>query len=363
MNNIEAWIALDLIAHIGPKSVRKLINIYKSPEKILDTPVARIKELGLLNTTQLNSLSKGPDMVRVSDTIKSLKQNQAHALAISDTRYPAILKEIDDPPSVLYIKGSLDDLQPAVSIVGTRSPSHYGREIGYKMAADLSMRGVNIVSGMARGIDRHAHIGALEGLSKTVAVLGSGIDVIYPPEHADLAENIASKGAVITEFAPGTKPDPTHFPRRNRIISGLSTGVIVIEASIKSGAMITARLAGEHGRLIMAVPGMTTNARSQGPHHLIRQGAVLVRNADDVMMEIAPQVIGILKENNTTKTAENNKDDLINHISGEALSIEEIACILDTDIAEATRRVSMLELKGEIVRVEGSRFTSRRCNV
>jgi DNA processing protein len=359
MSTIEAWIALDLLPGIGPRTARKLLEIFQRPEKILDTPVSVIRDLGFLNKAQLEAFASGPDPVRVKEMIRSLGKAGAHELCPDDPAYPSLLKEIEDPPCVLSVKGSLEDLQPALAIVGTRSPSHYGKELAYTLARDLGSLGVSVVSGLARGVDKEAHQGALEGIAKTVAVLGSGIDVMYPPEHEKLAVKIAEKGAVVSEFPPGTIPDSGNFPRRNRIISGLCIGTIVIEASIRSGAMITARLAGEQGRLIMAVPGAVNNVRSQGPHHLIRQGAILVRNAEDIMAEISPQVKSILKDSmQMTKKS----DEIVSLVTGSPLSIEEIARELDLSIPEASRRISVLEINGDLKRIEGNRFTARSAN-
>lgn len=359
MSTIEAWIALDLLPAIGPRTVRKLLERFHSPERILSTPVSLIKESGILNKAQIEALKNGPDEKKVGEVLGALEAAEAYALCLDDPAYPAVLRQIEDPPSVLYVKGSLEDFEPAVAIVGTRSPSHYGKETAFTLARDLSTHGISIVSGLARGIDRQAHLGALDGIAVTVAVLGSGVDTIYPPEHADLSDAIAKKGAVVSEFPPGTKPDARNFPRRNRIISGLSAGVIVIEASLPSGAMITARFAGEQGRLVMAVPGAVTNVRSQGPHHLIRQGATLVQGAQDVIAEIAPQVKGILSD---TEPSLKQQDMIVSLVSGTPLSIEEIARELEVDIPEATRRVSMLELEGAIRRIEGNRFVVRSNN-
>jgi len=339
--------------------VRKLLERFHSPERILSTPVSEIKESGILNKAQIEALRNGPDEKKVGEVLDALEAAEAYALCLDDPAYPAVLRQIEDPPSVLYVKGSLDDFEPAVAIVGTRSPSHYGKDTAFTLARDLSTHGISIVSGLARGIDREAHLGALDGIAVTVAVLGSGVDTIYPPEHADLSDAIAKKGAVVSEFPPGTKPDARNFPRRNRIISGLSAGVIVIEASLPSGAMITARFAGEQGRLVMAVPGAVTNVRSQGPHHLIRQGATLVQGAQDVIAEIAPQVKSILSD---TEPSLKQQDMIVSLVMGTPLSIEEIARELQVDIPEATRRVSMLELEGAIRRIEGNRFVVRSNN-
>jgi len=356
---IEAWIALDLLPAIGPRTAQKLIQIYRTPETILSRPVSELKGLGILNKTQLDSLARGTDDKRVKEVLCKLDSLKAYALCLDDTAYPQILKEIDDPPSVLYVKGSLDDVEPAVAIVGTRYPSHYGKDMAFRLAQSLSAQGISVISGLARGIDAQAHLGALDGVAGTVAVLGSGIDVIYPPEHAKLFESIAAKGAVITELPPGTSPDAKNFPRRNRIISGLCQGVIVVEATLRSGAMITARYALEQGKLIMAVPGNVTNVRAQGTHQLIRQGAVLIQDADDVLSEIAPQIKGVLKKFKPSLTG---ADDILTLVAASPLSIDEIANLLNIDIMEAGRRVSMLELSGAVERIEGNRYTLRSMN-
>lgn len=359
MKRTKAWIALDLMPNIGPKSIQKLLEIFRTPENILAASASDIAGLGFLNKAQQKSLATGVDEKLLSQAIVSLDMHGGHAVGFDDPTYPELLRHIPDPPSVLYIKGDINDLQPAVAIVGTRSPSHYGKDMAYRMARDLSTNGISVVSGLARGIDTHAHTGALEGIAKTVCVLGSGIDTVYPPENKALAISIAQKGAVVSEFPPGTHPDAGNFPRRNRIISALSTGVIVIEAAYKSGALITARLAGEQGKSLMATPGAVTNIRSQGPHHLLRQGAVLVRDAADVIMEIAPQIKGFITDSEETSEG---RDDIIDICSGQALSIENIAHELHCSVSQVTRRISMLELSGKIIKVEGNRFIARRGN-
>ncbi|HOO38692.1 MAG TPA: DNA-processing protein DprA [Deltaproteobacteria bacterium] len=359
MKSTEAWIALDLIPGIGPKTIQKLLEIYHTPADILSAPPSQFNNLSFLNAAQKTALVAGVDEKALANVMETLESHGGHALCLDDPAYPEMLRHIADPPSVLYIKGDLHDLQPAVAIVGTRSPSHYGKDTALRLGRDLSTMGISVVSGLARGIDTHAHQGALQGIAKTVGVLGSGIDAIYPPENKALAEAIAQQGAIVSEFPPGTHPDPKNFPRRNRIISALSTGVIVIEAAYKSGALITARYAGEQGKCLMAIPGAVTNIRSQGPHHLIRQGAVLVRDAADVIMEIAPQVKGFISD--TEKHGE-DRDDIVRACSGQALSIDDIAHELHMTVSEVTQRISMLELSGEIIKVDGNRFIARSGN-
>jgi len=355
MERREAWIALDLIEHIGPRTVTKLLEIFADPLAILNAGTRTLNDLSFLTAQQRAALCAGPDAAALRKVVDRLTEMGAAWVCRDEEAYPSLLKEIPDPPSVLYVRGNLHDIDPAVAVVGTRSPSHYGGEAAFSLSRDLSLRGVSVVSGLARGIDTCAHRGALKGLGKTVAVLGSGIDTIYPPENLALAEEICSQGAVVSEFPPGTGPRPEHFPRRNRIITGLSSGVVIVEATLRSGAMITARHALDQGRLCMAVPGAITNPRSKGPHELLRQGATLVEQADDVLMEIAPQLHGVL-----TRQQPENVGGIIALMDGEPLGIEEIAKVLKTDITETTRMLSMLELKGDIERVAGNRFTRRR---
>ncbi|HOO45944.1 MAG TPA: DNA-processing protein DprA [Deltaproteobacteria bacterium] len=359
MDHTKAWISLSLIDDIGPITARRLLEIFKTPENILGAPISRIKELGILNNAQIKSLTRGADSQEVEQVSRSLDRIGAKAVGMDDPSYPEALRHIDAPPVVLYVRGSISDLQPSVAVVGTRSPSHYGKEMAYAMARDLSTSGISVVSGLARGIDTHAHRGALKGIAKTAAVLGSGIDIIYPPENTDLCEQIAEKGALISEFPPGTRPEAGNFPRRNRIISALSTAVVVIEAAAKSGALITARLAAEQGKMVMALPGAVTDIRSKGPHQLIREGAMLVRDAADVIMEIAPQVKGFIKD--TERTGESGND-IVEACSGRAMCIEDIAQELNITAVKLMPRISMLELSGKIMKVDGNRFIARSRN-
>lgn len=356
MNSTQAWIALDLLPNIGPKTVRRLLQVFGSPQSVFSAPGAEISRLDFLSRVQVDAILAGPDEQRVRHTMETLERTGSMAVCLDDPAYPELLRLIDDPPCVLYSRGTLVDLQPAVAIVGTRSPSLYGKETAFRLARDLSAQGVSIVSGLARGIDREAHLGALEGIAGTVAVLGSGVDIIYPPEHAELASRIGLKGAVVSEFPPGTRPDARNFPRRNRIISGLAQAVIVVEATLRSGAMITARYATDQGKSVMAVPGNVTNMRSQGPHHLIREGAVLIEQAQDVVAEIAPQ-LGIILDQ--LKHAGSQSDEILTMASGSPVTIDEIATHLGIDIKEASRRVSALELSGSLSRIAGNRYTTR----
>ncbi len=356
MDTIRPWIALDILPDVGPKTAQRLLDAFGSPASIFEARKSDLDRLGFLKSQQIASILEGPDESRIESILADLEAAGAHAVCIEDPSYPKGLREIDVPPTVLYVKGVLEELEPAVAIVGTRAPSLYGRQTAFGLARDLSMQGVSVVSGLARGIDREAHMGSLEGISKTVAVLGSGIDVIYPPEHEDLARLVAARGALVSEFPPGTRPDAHNFPRRNRIIAALALATVVVEATVESGAMITARYALEQNRLVMAVPGNVTNIRSRGPHHLIRQGAVLVESARDVIAEIVPAIAGAVCG---LKETSSGTDDILTMASGSPVSIDEIAQALAIDVSEAARRVSALELAGSLRRVAPNRYVAR----
>jgi DNA processing protein len=353
----EDLIALNLIQGIGPASISRLVERFGSAEKVLGLKAGDIRSIDFLKKTQIEAIIKGPESSSVKAAIKTLRDANAYTVCLNDPEYPSLLKQISDPPVLLYIIGDINSVEPAAAIVGTRAPSHYGREISFSLARDLSLRGISVVSGLARGIDTQAHLGALEGISGTVAVLGSGLDKIYPPENRSLAERISASGAIITEYIPGTEPRPENFPRRNRIISGLSNCVIVVEATLNSGAMITARLAVEQGRTCMAVPGAVTNIRSKGPHSLIRQGAVLVESAEDIVAEIAPHLKAILKNNENEPG-----NQLLEFLSARPMSIDEVASELKADVSDVLRDLTMLELGGFISRIDGGRYSIRRKN-
>ena len=353
----EDLIALSLIPGIGHVSLSKLIERFGSAEWVLCLKPSDIRAVDFLKKPQIEALIKGPETSCLREALRILRDINAHTVGLNDSEYPSLLRQISDPPVLLYVIGDMNAIEPAAAIVGTRAPSHYGKDISFSLARDLSLKGISIVSGLARGIDTQAHLGALEGISGTIAVLGSGLDKIYPPENKDLAKRISGNGAIITEYGPGTDPRPENFPKRNRVISGLSDCIIVIEATLNSGAMITARLAAEQGRTCMAVPGAVTNIRSKGPHNLIRQGAVLIESAEDVVAEIAPQLKAILKNNEPKK-----ENKLLEFLSARPMSIDEAASELKADVADVLRDMTMLELGGLIMRIDGGRYAIRRRN-
>jgi DNA processing protein len=282
-----------------------------------------------------------------------------NVLAWNDPLMPPQLLAISDMPPVLWYRGTLDCLaQPAVAIVGSRAASSVAVETAHRLAADLASRGITIVSGLARGVDSAAHRGALD-TGSTIAVLGSGVDHIYPAEHTELAGQIAQKGLVVSEYPPGTLPLPFHFPMRNRLISGLSRAVVVIEASEKSGSLITAGCAAEQGRDVMAVPGNVLSGRNRGGHALIRDGAKIVEGADDIVAELQfaldPQNHRATAASGSGSTS--SDDPVVGRMdSGCAYDLDELAAVSGLDAPRLLPRLADLELRGLIRRIGGGRF-------
>ena len=281
------------------------------------------------------------------------------ALSPGDLRYPTALAAIHDPPSTLWVKGHADALRaPAVAIVGSRAASPYALEVARRLGADLARRGVTVVSGMARGVDSAAHRGALDGDGVTLAVLGCGLDIVYPREHAALAGRICERGALISEFPEGTPPYKGNFPQRNRIISGLSLAVVVVEAAEGSGSLITADFAMEQGRAVLAVPGNVLGGRNYGAHALLRDGAKLVECADDILEEL-PLVISGSKESSKANPA--SQDPVLRRMTeGESYDLDELSHLSGLDRVRLLPRLLELELGGAVRRIEGGRFVRFR---
>jgi DNA processing protein len=288
------------------------------------------------------------------------------AVPRGDIRFPTALAAIHDPPQTLWVRGDVEVLRaPAVAIVGSRTASPYALEVARRLGADLARRNVAVVSGMARGVDSAAHRGALEADGITIAVFGCGVDVIYPPEHRALAQRIAERGALVSEFAPGMPPLKFNFPQRNRIISGLSLAVVIVEAADGSGSLITADFALEQGRAVLAVPGNVLGGRNYGAHALLRDGAKLVECADDILEELPPGIgdrgseISSAKEPRTVKPA--SQDPVLRSMDeGDAYDLDEIAERSGLDRMKLLPRLLELELAGAVRRVDGGRFVRFR---
>jgi DNA processing protein len=288
------------------------------------------------------------------------------AISRGDLRFPAALDAIHDPPETLWITGDIDAVRaPSVAIVGSRAASPYALEVARRLGADLARRNVAVVSGLARGVDSAAHRGALEGGGVTIAVFGCGVDVIYPPEHRALAARIAERGALVSEFPPGTPPLKAYFPQRNRIISGLSLAVVIVEAAEGSGSLITADFAMEQGRTVLAVPGNVLGGRNVGAHALLRDGAKLVECADDILEELPLGIrdwgLGISTPRESGRLNSASHDPVLRSMEeGESYDLDEISDRSGVDRMKLLPRLLELELAGAVRRIEGGRFVRFR---
>lgn len=288
---LESWLILNQISVIGPVRFKKLLDFFGTAEKVLSASAADLTHAEGIEEQTARTIVAERGKIDVQKEIKTARDNGAEIIAAFMDEYPQTLKTIYDYPPVLYVKGRIKESDAvAVAVVGTRKITSYGKIACERLAKDLSAAGITIVSGLARGVDMVAHKAAVEGNGRTIAVLGNGLMHHYPPENRKLEEKISENGAVISEFSMNTKPDRQNFPRRNRLISGLSLGVVVVEADEKSGSLITAKYAAEQGRDVYAVPGNIFSKYSKGAHLLIKQGAGLAETADDIIAGI-----GVLK--------------------------------------------------------------------
>ena len=291
-NETISLIHLNLIQGVGLKTVQILRDVFGSAERALQATPDELKKNNQLSPTICDLLTHKPVLYPIERELELINKYGCQVITLYDAAYPSHLKQIDTPPLVLYVKGELvpeDAL--SISFVGSRNAKDYGRKVSYRLSYQLAQRGLTVVSGFAKGIDTSAHRGAFEAGGRTIAVMGNGLSLIYPATNKDLAEKITESGALISEFPMDAKPKPRNFPRRNRIISGLTLGTVVVEASNRSGALITARLAGEQGREVFAVPGEIFSELSTGTHKLINNGAKLINTVDDLLNELPPYVL------------------------------------------------------------------------
>ncbi|MDO8283006.1 MAG: DNA-processing protein DprA [Thermodesulfovibrionia bacterium] len=296
MSDLKNYLALALLPDIGMVLGRRLMSVFGSPEKIFCASHNDLKKVENIGENRAKSITEF-NWERVDQEIKKAEENNITLLCIEDDAYPASIKLFHDAPFVLYVKGEIkEEDKYAVGVVGSRNATSYGRLVAEKMSFSLAKFGLTIVSGMAMGVDSAAHNGALKASGRTIAVMGSGLDVPYPHSNKKLMDSIASSGAVVSEFPFGTPPLRENFPRRNRIISALSLGLLVVEAAVDSGSLITVRYALEQGRDVFAVPGNITSGNSRGTNALIKNGARLVEDAEDIISELRPQIKGILSE-------------------------------------------------------------------
>ena len=364
MDELLPWFCLKNIPGIGNQLFKRLIDRFHLPEFVFQaTPQELLSVEGISKRLVAAILNfKIPSSIKAE--LDRIDQNNQKIVTLADPLYPPLLKEIPDPPPFIYVCGNLDGSIKNIAVVGSRHATAYGITTTQKLCADLNAFGITIVSGMAVGIDTAAHQGALAAKGRTVAVLGSGFNKIYPSENQDLFKRISEEGAVISEFALNTEPEPHNFPIRNRVISGMSMGTVVVEATRKSGSLITARLAAEQNREVFAVPGSVQSFKSTGTHNLIKQGAKLVENAQDVLEELdAYMAPPVLHEDRSQHQATPRLLSLL----PEELAVynllspypEHIDTILRKTRIEPGRLLSLLlqlELKGMVQQLPGKHF-------
>ena len=321
--SIEAALKLQLVQGVGPRVFGELIQRFDSAENVLSATPQQLREVPGVGTKLMQSIVNADAQTDIARVLKLCSTKGISILDRGSPSYPKMLAEIYDPPNILFQQGAIEPVdQLAIAIVGTRHSSNYGDTVARRLAHGLSMAGFTIVSGLARGIDAQAHKAALAANGRTIAVLGGGLLKMYPPEHQKLADEIAANGAVISEALPQQSPLSGCFPRRNRIVTGLSLGVIVVEAGDRSGAAISARLAMEQGREVFAVPGRIDSPNSRGCHQLIRDGATLIRSVDDVLEQLGPLAGSVPRE-----TAPGEPEETIKHPAELKLSDQERAIL------------------------------------
>ena len=365
MDSREAFVALNMVEHVGPVRVRQLLDHFGEAPVILGASKSQLLRVQGIGEETAEAISSWEQTIDLTGELKRTKEFGCHILIQSDDNYPALLREIYDPPIVLYVKGQLAAKDKnAVAMIGSRQTTHYGLEVARKLAYQLAYVGVTVVSGGARGIDTAAHQGALAAKGRTVAVLGTGINLVVPPENAELFGRIAANGAVITQFPFNRQADKQSFPIRNRIVAGMTLGSVVVEAGLTSGALITSNFAIEYGRQVFAVPGRIDSPRSKGCHELIKKGAKLCEGAEDILSEFeylfpasnrppAPNETGVLPAIALSETEQKVYDALKPE---DEISIDEV--IRHSGLPSSTVSVALLglEMKRLVKQLPGKMF-------
>lgn len=357
-DDLVYWIALSSIRDVGPVRMRSLLKAFGSPESVFKATLKGLEAVEGVGGRTASAIKSFRDWSGVEAAVRRCEALGVRVVRYTDTSYPEFLREIGDSPPILYTLGEMrEEDRFSIAVVGPRRPSDYGVRVTDMIAGELGTCGLTVVSGLARGIDTVAHKAALKRGGRSIAVLGSGLDVPYPPENAGLMKRIETDGCVISEFPLGTKPERENFPRRNRLISGLSLGVLVVEATGDSGALITARYALDQGREVFAVPGMITSAKSSGTNALIKQGARLVEKASDIIEELAPQLKGFIKERKRRAVVLTDEEKTVTErLSPEPLHIDELTRQTGLPAYRVLGILTALELKGVVKQSEGKRF-------
>ena len=354
-------IALSLVPGIGCVLYKRLIDYFKKAEVVFDASFQELTNIDGIGHETALAIKNFDQGGLVENRLLMAKKVNACILTLEDEGYPANLMKINNPPPMLYMKGEIKkDDHFAVAVVGSRTPSGYGESTARSISRDLAAEGITIVSGMARGIDAISHREALSAGGRTIAVLGSGIDVIYPPENRELFNKICRNGAVVTEFPVSTPPDAVNFPNRNRIISGLSLGVVIVEAGVKSGSLITAKFAVSQGKKVFAVPGQIGSVGSKGTNRLIKEGARVVTSASDIIETLnLTQATAYISAKTIMPEGENEKK-IASLLSFEPIHIDELVRASGLDTAAANSTLVIMEMKGMIKNLGGMYYILAR---
>jgi len=359
----NSWLALWRVKGVGAKTYLSLLDVFSKPSNVFLASISELENAGV--STAVAQQIKRLDWHVIDPDLKWLQREDCHLMCWNDEDYPTLLKEMPDPPAVLFIRGDrnlLDSLQ--VAMVGTRNPSPMAMKTARAFAKSFADFGLTVTSGLALGVDQAAHKGALDSTGKTIAVAATGLDRVYPASHKALAEEIIKTGALVSEFPIGTQPKPGYFPRRNRIISGLSLGVLVVEAAIKSGTLVTAKHAVEQGREVFAIPGSIHNPLAKGCHHLIRQGAKLVETADDVLEELGHLSRAAVSEESEQNKAITDSDlsiegdyaALLDKMGFDPTSVDELIAETHFTAEEISSMLLVMELEGLVSSAPGGLF-------
>ncbi len=351
------WFALKSVPFVGNVTFRKLLERFETPERVLKSSMAELSQAKGISSTVAASIASH-DYARIAEQeCESVARHGVKVVDFLAAQYPKILLQISDPPPFLYVKGTLCGIENTVAIVGSRRASTYGLMTTERLAGELAVNGVTVVSGMARGVDTAAHRGALRASGRSIGVLGCGIDVTYPPENRSLFAEMEEKGALVSEFPMGTTPLAENFPRRNRIISGMSQGVLVVEAVQNSGSLITARYALDQGREIFAIPGNINSSGSRGTNQLIKQGAKLVEEVGDILEELhLPKATASQIPLPPPFSLTPQEAGIFTMLAESPLHIDDVIVRSELTVSDVSATLLRLELKGAVVQLPGKFF-------
>jgi DNA processing protein len=364
MDSREALVALNMVEHVGPVRVRQLLEHFGDAANILSASKQQLLQVRGIGEETAESIVGWEKSVDLAAEMKRITDSGCEIVIQSDAHYPELLREIYDPPTVLYVKGKLTTKDKnGVAMVGSRMTTHYGIEVARKLAYQLAYVGVTVVSGGARGIDTAAHQGALSGKGRTICVLGTGISIVFPPENGELFERIAANGAVVSQFPFNRKADKQSFAIRNRIVAGMTLGTLVVEANLTSGALITANFATEYGRQVFAVPGRIDSPRSKGCHELIKKGAKLCEGVEDILSEFeylfpasnkppAPNETGVLPALDLSE----NEQKVFGTLDSEELTIDDVIRKSGLPSSAVSVALFSLEMKRLVKQMPGKLF-------